>query len=60
MGRHPQNEVLRYRNGGIGPFDGGLWALALALAGLGWAGLSWAGLGWAGLHWACATWPGSS
>ena len=41
MGRHPQNEVLRYRNGGIGPFDGGLWALALA--GLGWACATWPG-----------------
>jgi hypothetical protein len=35
MGRHRQNLPHQYHNGGIWPFVGGLWVLALARAGLG-------------------------
>ncbi|MFT3718214.1 glycoside hydrolase 100 family protein [Pseudorhodoferax sp.] len=34
MGRHRQNLVHQYHNGGIWPFVGGFWALALARQGL--------------------------
>jgi len=34
MGRHKQNMEHRYHNGGIWPFVGGFWVLALAAAGL--------------------------
>jgi len=33
MGRHRQNHEYRYHNGGIWPFVGGFWVLALAAAG---------------------------
>ncbi len=33
MGRHRQNGVYTYHNGGIWPFVGGFWAIALAQAG---------------------------
>jgi len=35
MGRHRQNLPHQYHNGGIWPFVGGLWVVALARAGLG-------------------------
>jgi hypothetical protein len=35
MGRHRQNLEHRYHNGGIWPFVGGFWVLALAAAGRG-------------------------
>ena len=34
MGRHRQNDVHQYHNGGIWPFVGGFWVLALARLGL--------------------------
>ncbi len=43
MGRHRQNLVHQYHNGGIWPFVGGFWAMALAKLGLeaeGWAELA--------------------
>ena len=43
MGRHRQNLVHQYHNGGIWPFVGGFWAMALARLGLeaeGWAELA--------------------
>ena len=33
MGRHRQNMEYRYHNGGIWPFVGGFWVMALAVAG---------------------------
>jgi len=33
MGRHQQNDVHQYHNGGIWPFVGGFWVMALARAG---------------------------
>ena len=42
MGRHQQNLVHQYHNGGIWPFVGGFWVMALAKVGLqraGWAEL---------------------
>ena len=43
MGRHQQNDVHQYHNGGIWPFVGGFWVMALARLGqdaLGWAELA--------------------
>lgn len=43
MGRHQQNLVHQYHNGGIWPFVGGFWVMALARVGLrsqGWAELA--------------------
>ncbi|MFO1272118.1 MAG: glycoside hydrolase 100 family protein [Rubrivivax sp.] len=34
MGRHQQNQVHQYHNGGLWPFVGGFWVLALARLGL--------------------------
>jgi glycogen debranching enzyme len=34
MGRHQQNIVHQYHNGGIWPFVGGFWVMALAKLGL--------------------------
>ena len=34
MGRHRQNDVHQYHNGGIWPFVGGFWVMALAQLGL--------------------------
>jgi glycogen debranching enzyme len=42
MGRHQQNDVHQYHNGGIWPFVGGFWVMALA--GLGQHALAWAEL----------------
>ncbi|SFP36878.1 glycoside hydrolase 100 family protein [Variovorax sp. 770b2] len=42
MGRHQQNDVHQYHNGGIWPFVGGFWVMALA--GLGQDALAWAEL----------------
>jgi glycogen debranching enzyme len=39
MGRHQQNDVHQYHNGGIWPFVGGFWVMALA--GLGQGALAW-------------------
>ena len=35
MGRHQQNEINQYHNGGIWPFVGGFWVMALARLGIG-------------------------
>ncbi|QSI31138.1 glycoside hydrolase [Variovorax sp. RKNM96] len=43
MGRHQQNDVHQYHNGGIWPFVGGFWVMALARLGqdaLGWTELA--------------------
>ncbi len=43
MGRHRQNLMHQYHNGGIWPFVGGFWVMALARLGLhraGWSGLA--------------------
>ena len=39
MGRHQQNDVHQYHNGGIWPFVGGFWVMALAQLGL--HGMAW-------------------